>query len=1081
MELVEAYRNFTVNDIVGDHTGGVWIGLHKAGIRHYEQNKKPFMVNSGFGNDHILAITQAPDGGLLIGTEGSGLFRIDSINGAADSKGMFPRNTIYSAGYAQISNDLYIATNSNLLKLNKEEGKPFTSEISLHNSSVRQILVDSNYMWLALYNRGVLRQDLRDESYMSITRQSGLPSNIVRNLMQDRAGNIWICTSNGICRISREERFKQNPNVEKILPQIVANHYVIPIVEDSRGDIWYGTLGYGLYRLSYGDGKYEIEHYSTKDGLSSNVIKSIIEDDNGQLWISTNRGISSLSVDGDGISVNNFDMRDGLQDYEFNELSAAKLPDGTLIFGGVAGYNYFNPRDFIIDTTQIRPVITDFRLQDQSILDEPELQDVAPSGLRGEQGVRLTHDQNNFTIKFAGLHYSNTKKYQYKYQLVGVDNMWIDSSDGVREVSYTNLSPGEYTFYLSAANADGVWARDSVALKITIEYPFWATWYALLTYALLLALCGFYIIRYFHDLMERRNAIKFADMEKRKMQEMLDMRTRFFTNISHEFRTPLTLILTPLQHLIADEQIVANPKWRTQLNTMAHNGDSLMRLINEFLSYTKHESGGLKVQLSQGEFTAVTQRLFEQFKFWAEQRGLTLKYKAPKGRVVINFDQYLIEQVVYNLVSNAIKYTPRGGEITLSIEEFDDHIIFSIEDSGCGIPEQMHAHVFERFYSRATDVSKEVGGTGVGLFLTKSLVELHDGEIWFTTEVDKGTTFFVKLPKVAGEDRPTQDEVVEAELSISIDVEGQVSQTNIEGERESGGAPATLLIVDDNIEILQILSELFEGLYTIVTASDGEEGWSVASKQLPDMIISDVMMPRMNGLDLCDKIKGDATTSHIPVILLSAKASSDDMAAGLRCAADAYCPKPFNNKVLIETVNSILKNRRRLASRFSTMEVEEGEPSPFANYGDDATTNTDKIFLKRLTEYIEVNIHNPDLVVNDLCNYMGITSLVLNKKLKSLINMTANALIRTIRLRRAAALLKTARYTIADVTYDVGFSDLRYFRECFKKEFGLLPQEYKDQSANGGAIEPKPNPTVGDSIIDAAATKSIKMRNEIKK
>ncbi|MFI3248964.1 MAG: two-component regulator propeller domain-containing protein [Rikenellaceae bacterium] len=1082
LELVESFNNYTINDIAEDHTGGVWIGLHKVGIRRYEENKKPFMLNQGFGNDHISSIFPVQDGNIWVGTEGSGLFQLDSINSESYEKNTLPYSKVYAIDYAECNNTLYVATGRSLNKIKMEEGKYSDPEVSLHNPSVRNILADSNYLWLALYNRGVLRQNLNDESYTGIMQRNGLPSNIVRCLMQDRDKNIWICTSNGIAKIPSEERFKTNPKIEKISPDSVGNHYAISIAEDRRGDIWYGTLGYGLYRLQKSSGgasdiKYRATHISTKDGLASNVIKAIVEDDNGVIWISTNRGISSLMIDKDQININNFGLQYGLQDYEFNELSAAKLNDGTLIFGGVEGYNYFNPNSFMVDTTQIRPVITDFRLQDHSILEDRELGIIAPGGLHGEEGVRLKYDQNNFTIKFAGLHFSNPSKYQYKYQLEGVDRTWIDSSDGVLEVSYTNLSPGDYTFYLRAANDDGVWARDTLALKIVIEPPFWAMWYAMLIYALLLALLGFLIIHYFHGLMERRNATKLADMEKRKMQEMLDMRTRFFTNISHEFRTPLTLILTPLQRLIADEQIASNPKWQSQLNTMAHNGNSLMRLINEFLSYTKHESGVLKAQLSHSEFTSLTQRLFEQFKFWAEQRNLTLHYKAPQGRIVINFDQYLIEQVIYNLASNAIKYTPEGGSITLAIEEYDDHIVFSIEDSGCGIAEDLQPHIFERFYSRMTDASKEVGGTGVGLFLTKCLVELHEGEIWFETEVGKGTTFFVKLPKGEAEDSGEESQIG---ASNTISPIGSMALDNEEAEstkkQTEGEVLPTLLIVDDNKEILQMLSELFEEYYTILTANDGVDGWGRASKHLPDIIISDVMMPRMNGLDLCDRIKGDATTSHIPVVLLSAKTSNEDVAAGMRSSADAYCPKPFNNDVLIETINSILVNRRKLADRFSTMPPEDSEASMFANYGDDATTNTDKLFLKRLTEYIEANVHNPELVVNDLCNYMGITPLVLNKKLKSLVNMTANALIRTIRLRRAAALLRTARYTIADVTYDVGFSDLRYFRECFKKEFGLLPQEFKDQSANGVEIDIKQGSTVANEIVDAVATKSIQTR-----
>lgn len=1077
LELVESFTdNFSYN-IIEDHTGGIWVGFHKAGLRRYELNKRPFMVTRGLGNNHIHAIYNSPNDELWIGTEGSGIFLLDSINGDI-KENILTQSTINSIAYTPQNDSYYIATNNNLTRATNKHSDWEFSDTLLNDKSVRMLLVDGKYLWAALFGSGVVRMDLSDDTLTYITYKNNLPSNIARNLMKDRDGNIWICTSKGVVMIPHDRRFDETPMAVRVLPETTNEQYTISIAEDRDGDIWYGTLGHGLYRLQKDptcESGYKAKNFTTKDGLTNNVIKAIIEDDNGLIWISTNRGLSTLNASNDGVIISNFDISDGLQDYEFNELSATKLADGTLLFGGVSGYNYFNPNNFTIDSTQIRPIITDFQIFDQSILDGEQIGEIAPDGLQGDEGVQLKYNQNNFTIKFAGLHYDNPSKHRYKYMLNGVDPTWVNPSDDLHSVSYTNLSPGDYTFKLRAANEDGVWADKTLKFKISIDSPFWAKWYAYIIYVLLAAVVIYLFTRYLRSEMERRNMVAYVDMEKRKMQEMLDMRTRFFTNISHEFRTPLTLILTPLQQLIADDKITSNAKWRDHLETMNHNGNSLMRLINEFLSYAKQESGSLEVQLSESEFTSVTQKLFEQFKFWAEQRGITLRYNAPTDDVVISFDQYLIEQVIYNLVSNAIKYTPSGGDITLRIEEKNDHIIFSVEDSGCGISEEMQPYIFERFYSRTSESSKEVGGTGVGLFLTKNLVKLHDGEIWFTTQIDKGTTFFVKLPKsVANEvDPPTHQ--IAGEMEYGAEENEQMQSQQIESE---SSAPPTLLIVDDNIETVKLLSGLFKDSYTIITAKDGVEGVELAMKELPDIIISDVMMPRMDGLELCDKIKSDTSTSHIPVILLSAKATDNDISAGLRCSADAYCPKPFNNEVLIETTNSILTNRRTLANKFSAIKGEEDGHVPLTLYTDETTTNTDKVFLKRLTEYIESNIHNPDLVVNDLCNYMGITPLVLNKKLKSLIDMTANALIRTIRLRRAAALLKTSRYTIADVTYDVGFSDLRYFRECFKREFGVLPQEYRDQSANGAIIEPKQSTPIGDAAIDAVAKKSIRTRSE---
>ncbi|MFR9652020.1 MAG: ATP-binding protein, partial [Rikenellaceae bacterium] len=695
---------------------------------------------------------------------------------------------------------------------------------------------------------------------------------------------------------------------------------------------------------------------------------------------------------------------------------------------------HFNPSNFKIDDTPVVPIISDLKISGVSIFDSPTLETILPSGLYGTEGAVLNYDQNDITIKFAGINYRNSHSNRYQYQLVGFNDRFNSGVGSGSEINYTNLKPGKYTFVLKVANRNGEWSSTICQLPITINPPFWATWYAYLIFVAAIAMIGYTIIRNYHQMLKRRNLIEQAKFKHQQMADTLESRTHFFTNVSHEFRTPLTLILSPLQQLLNDEKIIENPHWSRQLKMMNYSGNTLMRLVNAFLNYSKQESGVLGAELSVGEFTTFVHRLYEQFVFWAEQRQIKLSFERDDEQINLNFDPYLMEQLILNLISNAIKYTSAGGEVAIKIENQEDSILLSVKDNGMGIPKELQSEVFKRFKSHANAASRDIGGSGVGLYLSSKLVELHNGEIWFDSSTDEqnhGTTFYVKLPK-DGVDTAVksheQRSIIETTPSVNIDLPD-------ENQEEL----PSLLIVEDNIELRSLLKELFSDSYNIAEASDGEQGLDYAINNLPDIILTDVMMPKMDGLELCRRVKSNEV-SHIPVVILSAKSSSKDIAAGLRLSADAYCPKPFDNLVLIETVNSTLNNRRQLASIYLRMGAFTQE-----SCDTNQISNVDAQFLEKLHEYIKENMHNSEFIVNDVCEYMGMSRLVLNKKLKALTNITAVVLIRRLRLQRAAELLRTSRYNVSDVTFDVGFNDLKYFREIFKKEYGVLPQEYKEQ------------------------------------
>ncbi len=795
---------------------------------------------------------------------------------------------------------------------------------------------------------------------------------------------------------------------------------------------------------------YDIMSYTTENGLPNNTIKAIVEDDNGLIWISSNRGISCINVADD--VIRSFDLQDGLQSYEYNELSSIKMNDGTILFGGVNGFNRLDPNDIQVDTTHPTPTITDLKISNHSIYTKEELSHFIPSILNPSNGLTLKYNQNNIAFTFSGLHYSNSNRNQFDYWLEGFDTERRYTWGRTRDVEYTNIPAGRYQFHLRASNGDGIWSDKELVLPIVITPPFWGSWVAYVIYVILVLLISFAVARYYAFVVKRRNDIIRVKSEKNYAHKMLELRTRFFTNISHEFRTPLTLILSPLQTLIADPEINNDTKRGIMLKTMAHNGNSLMRLINELMDYAKQESGNLKVELKNDNFVDTANKLVDQFAFWAEQREIKLIRNISQTPIMMQYDRHLMEQIVYNIISNAIKHTPTGGTITIEVHERDSQLLIAVHDTGRGIDSAAQKHLFDRFYSLNPDNKSEAGGTGIGLSLSKSLVELHNGKIWFTSTHNEGTSFYVSIPIVVASEATNESYENDNSETTSILIEGAGERLRsivaVEGEPRP-----SMLVVDDNPAILDLLSDIFSEYYDVTIASGGQEGIYRSLEIIPDIIITDVMMPGIDGLQLCTRIKGEPNTSHIPIIMLTAKSSEEDIIKGYRTKADAYCSKPFSNEVLLETVNSILVNRRTLAGRIID-QVESSIENRVINESSDVasqqesdqcmTTSLDKEFLDKMFAFIEDNIHNPNFAVTEICEKMGVSQLVLNKKLKALLNMTGVVVVRSVRMKRAAALLKTGRYTVAEVTYDVGLGDLRYFRKCFKQEFGVLPQAYKE-------------------------------------
>ncbi len=1023
----------TIRAIYEDSEGIVWIGTYGGGLNKYYRNNfvhylhHPENTNS-LSHNIVTTIHEDITGNLLVGTWGGGLNKLDKKTGIVTRNFLeVPEfvNDIYEDKYGR----LWIGCNGGL------------------------------YLYDQL-NKELVRFDSEQDIRRKLTATS------INKIVKDNYGNLWIGTFDGLNKIvlkkdSRELdtiiHFNENPADVNSL----SDNRIVTLYEDSKGNLWVGTYAGGLNKLiqdSLDPGNRipgQFIYYSDEDGLSGNTIYGILEDDNGYLWISTNQGLSKFDPVNE--TFYNFDVVDGLQGSQFYWRACMRSRSGEMYFGGINGLNVFNPASIKLSKGFPKVIITDLQLFNKSVPvgKREEGRQILYKSIIFTDKIKLTRKDYAFAFEFAALTFKSQNKIKYAYKLENFDESWIYSDARKRYVTYSHLRPGDYTFMVKSTNKDGIWNDDITKIGITVLPAYWETIWAFFVYGIVLLLLLYYFriqvlarARYKHNIQLER-------IEREKAEEYNDMKLRFFTNISHEFKTPLTLILGPVNKLLSLDKL--DNKIKEQLSLMHSGSKRLLRLISQLMEFRKVETGNLELKISRKDIIPVLKDTVFSFKSKSIQNKIKYSLKIPVKSAFVWFDQNVVETIVYNLLSNAFKFTPENGKIQLSLKFINEkgekiipnqkdekYLQLKVSDTGIGISKERIDTLFKRFY-QIRESEEQKRGTGIGLALCKDLVDIHHGEISVESEQGVGTDFTVKLPvhesSFSKKEFIDDEEAVEVKQIIPGFIEEETEVILIDEdissvefkEPENPDAPA-VLIIEDDLELVKYVGNLLEDKYWILTTSSCEKGLELVIKEEPELIILDIMMPGMSGLELCQKIKTDIRISHIPVILLTALTSIEDRIKGLSTGADSYISKPFHPEHLVVSIEKLIEQRRQLKMHFQKELYHKPDTS--------GLPSIDEKFLKKVMEYIESNISEPELNVETLSNEVGISTTHLYRKIKSLTDLSPNELIRKARLKKAAEFLSTRQGSISEVMYEVGFSNHSYFAKCFHEEFGYSPKEF---------------------------------------
>ncbi|MEM7370243.1 MAG: two-component regulator propeller domain-containing protein [Bacteroidota bacterium] len=1073
----ELYRD--VLCVHQDRSGIFWVGTNGGGLCKLDERIKQFGLKrnasgmAGFPREPIWSVLKDQDEVLWVGTKGGEDVHY-SQDGQPFQRLSLPLPPGSKPGAKVIYEDhyenLWLTTKHSLYRIEKNaetyafhqqsiiEEKQSTPIRQSHISAFLQTS-DGTY-WFGRQLDG-LRKSIDTgplsqrtfKVYEQGEEAGSLQHYRVSCLLEDQEKRLWVGTYGGLHLYQEEtDSFLHYPKKQGDVSSL-SSDIIICMYEDRRKRLWVGTPNGLNLAIPLGGDSLAFRCFQEQDGLPNNYIHGILEDDKGNLWVSTNKGISTFNPD-KGIFLN-YDVNDGLQSNSFMENVAYRDKEGIFYFGGIRGLNFFHP-DSIVNHSVAPPILlTGLKVFNQEVRVGMPFNDriILDKSIEYSQEIHLSHRENVFSIEYTALDFYAPFGNTYVYMMDGLEEEW-NTVGGQRSVTYTNLKPQKYTFRVKAVNSKGVWSESEARLAIEILPPFWASWQAFILYGMLimgLLLLYRHIISLQNGL---KNKLEIARLEREKEMEMAEMKTRFFTNITHELRSPLTLITGPLEQLKEEEEL--GGRLKEMVASIHRNGQRLLGLVNQLLDFRKAESGNMSLQAAEGNFRNFAHEVYLSFRMLAEHQQITFRFEHSDQEIPLYYDRDKMEIVLCNLLSNAFKYTSTGQQIDFCVRQVSQSpdslkaqfpqgfCEILVRDNGLGMGGEVVEKIFDRFYQIANTDTVKLVGTGIGLSLAKTLVELHKGSIEAESQLGEGSTFTVHLP------------LGNAHLSQADMIDGFKNSEHtshyhkpIAREMARGGRTdmprsilpplAKLLIVEDNPEIRIFIRNIFEKLYEVAEAENGEEGLEMVDTWVPDLIISDLMMPKMDGLAFCKQIKEGESTAHIPVILLTARTSTVFQVKGYDSGADAYITKPFQPVVLKAQVNGLLAGREKLKSFFTqTIRLKAVENS---------SLSPDQQFLSDVIKLVEDNLMNEAFSRDFLAKSLAMSPSTFYRKIKALTGYTSSAFIRSIRLKKAAETMQSTSYNISEIAFMVGFNDLKYFRTSFREQFGMNPSEYLQKNA----------------------------------
>ena len=1045
----------SISSLYIDRTGILWVGTAGMGINLYDPKINRFSTlfikndpSSRITGFSVRSILQENNDIFWISTDV--LYRWNRRTGqikSYETDSNRPDDFGNTGAWSIIkssSGKIWFATNEGVYSYNPESQKirqykfNLADTLGLPQKEVYAVFEDhQKYIWIATENFFCRLINVDKGIFQKFQYQESLPYNqrVRPVIYQDSKERFWLGTRNGLLRFDLQKKsfytYKNDTARNNSLNNDIINS-ICPDPINPDNILWLGTSGGGLNQFFIEEGTFN--HFTEKEGLPNNVIYGILPDEKDNIWISTNKGLSKFNPKDH--SVRNYDVNDGLQSNEFNTGAYYRNKNGELFFGGIKGLNYFYPNEIKDNKYVPKIVLTNLKLGDHYVTHKSE-NSVLQKIISETDKLVLSYTDDVITFEFAALDYSAPSKNCYSYKLEKFNKEWIYSNSN-RSVTYTHLPPGEYVFRVKGSNNDGVWNKTGISLKLIITPPWWSTWWSYILYGLLF-LSGLYLIRRYElNRLKLKNQLKLEKVETDTLRNLDHLKSHFFANISHEFRTPLTLILGQVESVMSSS---IDSKEKGKLQVANRNARRLLNLINQILDLSKLEAGSMELNAEKQNIILFLKSLLYSFESIAESKKITLKFASETASVPLLFDPDKMEKIICNLISNAIKFTSANGMIKLTVNVVSPFLEIIVKDTGIGIPKDRLSHIFNRFYQVDSSTTREYEGTGIGLALTKELVELHKGQISVNSKEGEGTEFLIYLPlgDLKTDDNPLT-KIYDDNFNFDENLkDSEPSKTELYSDKKIHEPfiqqKEIILIVEDNSDVRAYIREQLEMDYSVIEACDGEEGITKAQNEIPDLIITDVMMPKMDGYQFSKNIRKDEKTSHIPIIMLTAKAGIDNKIEGLETGVDAYLTKPFSAKELKVRVKNLIYQRQQLRKRFSKATIIR--PSEIS------ALSADQEFLEKTIKVIEANFEDEQFAVEILANKMNMSMSQLNRKLNALVDQPPGQLIRSLRLQRAADLLKQNTGSVAEVCYKVGFNDQAYFSRAFRKQFGCSPSDYK--------------------------------------